>query len=90
MHETGRRRGVDDVAGALRLEHRRKGAAPADHPEEVDVDDPLPLFHVGQLDPATRGDTGVVEKKVEAVPARLDPREGGRPVLVAAHVQAPV
>ena len=73
VHEPGERGDVDDPARALALEHRHEGAAAADHAEQVDLDDPLPLVEPGHVDPAAAGDAGVVDQEVEPAPALLDP-----------------
>ena len=57
------------VARALPLEQRHEGAGAADHPEQVDLGDPLPLVERGDVEPAAAGDAGVVDQHVEAAPA---------------------
>ena len=87
VHETGERGDVDQVAGALLLEHRDEGLRAADQAEQVDVGDPLPLLERAAVHASAAGDAGVVHEHVEAAPPLADGVDRRRPVVVGGDVE---
>ena len=90
VHQPGERGHVDDVPGALLLEHRHEGARAAHDTEQVDLGDPAPLLEGGHVQASTAGHAGVVDQQVEASPLGEHLLPGERPVVVAGHVQREV
>ena len=90
MHQAGHRGGVDDPSVPLLLEERHESPAATHDTKQVDVDDPLPVLDVENIDPATCGYTRIVEKQVKTAPVFFDPGSGLLPITVVSHVQTQV
>src|SRR5690606_30030736 len=68
QHEAGHGGDVNEGAGALLLELRRKRLAATDHTQNVDIKNPLPVTNGGVLNGSSGGNAGVVDHNVYPTP----------------------
>jgi hypothetical protein len=68
----GHRRDVDDVSAAPAPHHRRHEVVDAVYDaEQIDVDDPVPVFEAGFEQAAAESDARVVHQHVDGIDARV-------------------
>ena len=88
MDEARHRRHVDEAATAVFPEERSEHATAAHDAEQVDVDDPAPVFDRNLGDAAADRDPRVVHDDVDAAPVLLQPLRCGLEIGLLRHVAA--